>query len=578
MRGLPDWGRPIAGKTAWLYAPFQRNGAPLALPNTLSIATEPDGRPAFRILAIRELGPFGAAGRGRIDIEFQLATNDEDARAVPAERGWLRLRSAMLDLPAELLRPVELDCSGLCLARLVLPLAPEGVAFVEQALADGALPVIATVDVEVAGIAPRLQGRAVIDVAVLAAVLAAGTMTPAVLRDLVAADPGSAGVKLEDIDPDTPMIVAAEAVADHVRSALCAGPLRPAEDAGLALCPFDPTLTHGRAVLDLGRTIIATRTVALELDPFLAARALAADRGGGAALIERTSGAPLPTGRHRITIDCSVRRPLIGPLALGATLRFPPRPPARMHEVRRDFELPTDGSSVEQHVQLSPSEPLEWTLAAFAFWPAVDHRGVEQLLGETHAGTGAQALLRTSAFPLMFVEVEVEARLIHMAEVAVTLTGEWSDQPADTAVTLSAARPRAALALPVDASAPQMTVMLTPRGPGVPIMLGPIPAADWRIELADLPGYGPRSLEITVSLPAGVPLAAIEVLPEDADASEEPAPYAFTPSNSSRTHGWFCRDPFRPGLLWRWRGHDEFSVPVRGTNRLDLAANESVVV
>ena len=89
MRGAPDWGRPVERDGVRLYAPFERDGAPLALPDTLAIALEPDGRPAFRVTAIRTLGPGGARGFGRLDLELHLtsAAADEAARADPRGAG-----------------------------------------------------------------------------------------------------------------------------------------------------------------------------------------------------------------------------------------------------------------------------------------------------------------------------------------------------------------------------------------------------------------------------------------------------------------------------------------------------------
>lgn len=573
MRGLPDWARPAAHESLRLYAPFERDGSPLALPDALAIATEPNGRPEFRITAIRAVGPGGARAFGRLDLELALtsAADEETARAAPALRGWLRLRSAMLDLPGDLAAPIELDCSGLGLARMAVPLGPEGVGFVEHALRDGMLPVQAVVDIEVAGVAPRPGGAAVVDLARLGALLTGGDVTPAALCDRLIADPAGAGVVFDDV-PDAGIRPAAiaEAVVDHIRAVLCPGPLLPRADGGLGLAPLDPAIAAGRATLDLGRALVATRAVALALDPFQAARGLAAQLGGVDALIVRGVSAPLPTGRRRLAIDAGLRRPLAGPLALGATLRFPPRPPARPHEIRRDFELPPDGAGVQQEVQLAPSEPLDWTLAAFALWPTANGRGVERLVGEPQTVSGAQALLRPSAFPLAVFDLAADPALLALAEVAVTVSGARNGGAARAFVTLTNAAPRSGAALPRDAEAPQMSAELAPRSGGAPITLGPKPAADWRIALTDTPGYGARAIEIAVALPAATLLAAVEIRAEDAEPETEPAVYAFTAATPVRTHRWFCNDPFRPGIVWRWRGTDRFSEPVRGLGRLDL--------
>lgn len=576
MRGMPDWGKPIERDEGRLYRPFERDGMPLALPDTLAIAAEPDGRPAFRVAAFRGIG---APGRGRIDMELILLTSvdPEVARAVPALRGWLRLRSSMLDLPPDFETPVELDCSGLGLARLTLPLTSEGVTFVESVLADGALPVIAAVDLEIVGIAPRIAGRAAIDLGRLAPALADGTTTPGMLRDRLAADSDALGVRLEGIDEDsTRASTIAEIVTDHIRARLCAGPLLPAGDEGLALAPLDPSLQGGRAVLDLSQTVTATRTVALALDPFRAARHIASGRGGTDDLFRRVSGTALPSGHHRIAIETTIRPPLAGPFAIGANLVLPPHPPGRPFEIRRDFELPADNSVVEQQVRLAPSEPLAWSVSTFAIWPAPGGRSVERIESEAQrgTGTGTDILLRPADFPLTFIDVEADPALLALASVSIALEGTRGDDPARASVLLSRDVPRATLAVPKNTTALALSAVLTLGDNGSTIALDPVDASDWRIELFDVPGYGPRNVEISVALPPGVPAAAIDVLAEDAPEGEEPATYSFTAATAARRHRWFCRNPFRPGLRWRWRGDPAFSEPTGLAERLDLAFTE----
>lgn len=577
MRGLPDWGRPVDREGARLFAAHELDHVLIALPNSLHIARESDGRPSFRLTAIRPLVPLpGRKGHGRLDLELRLdsaaATADGTVRAAPPLRGWLRLSSEMLDLPESLDAPVELDCSGLGFARLTLPLAAEGVAMIEAALNDGATPVLAHVELEVAGVAPRLPARAVVDLARLRAALQDGAKTPARLAESLTIDPGALGIAIEGALDDLPVQTLAAAVADHIRARLCAGPLMPAGEAGLTLVLAETGIASGTATLDLSLPLAATRVVAVALDPFASARALSETAGGIASLVTRGQSGMLPTGRHEVIVDASVPRPCVGPLALGATLTFPPRPPARAHAVVEDFELPPSGAGVTRQVRLAPGEPLAWTLAGFAFWQTADGRGVERLDGPVVVGGGARALLRPDAFPLTFVDVDTGPALLAIASVQVAFSGVRQDgTPARTGTTLTADAPRAALALPADVDAPVLSGTLAAHDGDRRIELPPRPAADWRIELADIPGYGPRAVELAVTLPAGVPLAAIEVLAEDAAADAEPETYAFTPATLTRTHRWLCRDPFRPGLRWRWRGRSEFSAPVTAA-RVDLVA------
>ncbi len=568
MRGLPDWGGAVAdGGDVAAWSAYQVEGIALVMPDALTVATGPDGKPAFHLSAFRPLVPTpGRRGYGRLDMDLRLvsraATADGKVRVVPALRGWLSLSSNALALPPQLSTALPLGCSGLGVARLMLPLEAEGVAIMESALASGAASLLAAVDIEVAGVAARLPAKATVDIARLRDALA-NAMTPSMLLDALLHDPARVGVSLAGVPADKPAQAVAEAVADHIRARLCDGPMRPRPEGGLALVLAATGIASGIARLDLGEAVMATRASTIVLDPFAVARDLASAVGGLAALTTRSTSGSLQSGQHDIVVDASVGRPCIGPLAVGATVLFSPRPPARPHEVREDFEFPSDGSSVVRRVKLAVNEPVSWTCTGFAFWPTADGRGAKRLDGAPQMGNGLQVLLRPGDFPLQFVDVEAGAALLGLASLEVGF--------GPVRARLTAEAPRATLAVPVTTTDATLGATLVSRDGAARVALPARPAADWRIELSDVPGYGTRTVEIAVTLPTGTPLRAVEVLAEDAASDEEIQTYAFNAATPVRTHHWFCRDPFRPGLRWRWRGQAAFSPPVGGA-RLELVA------
>ena len=515
--------------------------------------------PEFHLSAWRPAVPTASwRGYGRLAMTLALAaraaTADGTVRAVPALRGWLRLGVDALALPEELRKPIPLACSGTGVAALVLPLLPEGVGFVERALAEGAVPVLATADLEIAGVARCVAGRAVVEIAQLRAALAAG-LTPDALRAGLAQDAAALGVTLESDDP-----AAAEAAADHIRAVLCAGVLLPGAG-GLTLSPADNGMVTGRALLDLAPPVMATRAFRLALDPFAMARELST--GDLTGLATRTTTGVLQAGLHQISIDANLARPLAGPLAMGARVVFPPRPPARMHEISEEVELPADGGSILRPVRLAVGEPVEWVATGVAYMPGADGRGVVLRSGAPRAGQGPRVVLGPQDFPLHVVHVAAGAALLALADVEVELTA--GGQVARARLTLTS--PAIALAL-VEPEG-RLTAQLV-AADGRILELQPRAAADWRIELSDVPGYGPRVVEISVDFPERMLLRALEVQPEGGPVEV----LAFTPAKPVREARWFCRDPFRPGLSWRW--HDvggAFSAPVTG-GQLSLDASE----
>jgi hypothetical protein len=552
---LPDWGQPVdaGGMTG-----FRGHGTRrvLVLPEALVLATGIDGQPEFRLTAVRPMVPGpGQTAQGRLEMALALRSARTSAdglvQAIPAQRGWLVLGAEALDLPGELRAPLELRCSGIGAAELSLPLRPEGLGFVEQALAEGALPVLARADLEVAGIACRAKGRLVVDHARFAAFLAEGRSAND-LRAALERDPLALGV---EIVSDDPMAVAA--AADQLCARMAGGPMRVGAD-GLVLVWDARIAPVGRSTLDLSQAVVVSRVVQLMLDPFAEARRLA----GAASLIHRVTTAPLQAGQHRLTLAANLPRPLAGPLAVGARLVVPAHPPARMHEVREDVEFAV-AEPVQRVIRLSPTEAVAWQVEATVWLPTPDGRGARLAFGQQLEGGGPDVDLGPQDFPLHFSRVAASEALLALARVELVLTGGGLTA---TAV-LDALTPQVALALP---EAGQIVAQVVAPD-GQALVLPQRPAGDWRIELADLPGYGPRITEITVEFPPSVALRAVEVRVDDGTSQ----PLSFTPARPQRRFDWFCANPFQPGLSWRWQGEGEF-VAVKG-DRLSLHATEGML-
>jgi hypothetical protein len=554
IREWPDWGQPkdADGVSGYRAHP---SGRILVLPDRLALAQGPDGQPAFRLSGVRpeHLSPT-QRGHGRLEMTLVLradaASPDGRVQAVPALRGWLWLVSRALDLPEELRAPAELRCSGIGAADVSLPLRPEGFIFIERTLAEGAVPVLALARLEVAGIARAVAGKARVDHGALRAALASGLRADALSSELLR-DAAALGVRIESADP-----FAAEAAADRIRAVLCDGPLRPTDD-GLELVWSAAVPGAGETVLDLASTILATRVVTVQLDPFAEARQLANQEG----LIRRVVTPTLRAGQHRLTFSANLPRPLVGPLAVGARLVVPPRPPQRNHELREDVEF-ADVAPVERIIRLAPNEPLNWRAEATCWVSEPDGRSAVLLSGPSVEGTGTEIDLGPQHYPLVFVRVAAGSALLDVAAAELTLGGGGRTAEAR----LTAKSPQVALALP-DADTLAVRVV-APDGQAV--NLERHPAEDCRIELTDLPGYGSRQTEISVSFPPNIPLRALELRSGDGSVQT----LAFTPARPTRNFEWFCGNPFEPGLLWRWQGSGAF-VPIEGDQlRLDAGHGE----
>lgn len=574
MRGLPDWNDPRPSGPAPAWSAYDMDGLSVAMPDDMAVDRDTEGRPLFRLLAVRAAVPRpDRPNYGRLDATFRLISRLADAaggtRVAPPARAWWRFDAGALggDGPAR-----QLDAEGLAAVRLSLPLDAQGVDLIQRALLEGTLALSALASFEIVGVSARCAGRATIDIVRLRQALAGG-LTGQALADLLAADPGALGT-LSGVSADTPKPVLAAALADHIRARLCSRSPTPLPDGRLALT-LDTELTaatSGEAAFDLDEPVATARDFVLALDPIASARSLLAPGAGTETLVSRLSSDGLQSGRHELSIDFAVPVSVAGPLSIGASLSLPARPPVRPRPVQLDVEKPDDGTGLVRTVQLSPVEDLAWTVTGFSIWPARPGADVERVGGPARQGTGAAVLLRPTDLGLTVTVAEAGAALLRLARVEVTLSG-LRPTPRRVMATLDVATPRVALALPNDCDAASLSVALVALGDGRRIDLPSRSTGEGRIELADVPGYGPRSLEISVSFGDGAAsLIAIEVLAEDAVSGSEPDTYAFTPAAPSRIHRWLCQDPFRPGLMWRWRTDPPppFSTPVRGVGRLEL--------
>lgn len=581
---LPDWGCPleVAGHPA--FAAEGGLAPPLVLPDALRLAEEPDGMPAFRLHALRALPP--AKGIGRLDLRLRLSAPAlPGAEMAHPARGWLRLRpaAALGVLPEDLLKPVPLDWNGLGLARLSLPLSAEGAAVVEGLLTAGESTGLgALAEMEVEGLAPRLPLQARLDVRgflawFVAQCRADGTLARAELQLRLGLMPESAGIALAAPAEEPFPGALALALLDRLRAR---GLVRPAPspeaDGAPALrAPPPEEALPDRIVWDLAEPMRASRPLALVLDPVAAARELAARQGGTTRLVSLGTVASVGLGFHRLVLDCNLPPEPAGALGLGARLCLPASPPARPQAIQRDMELRPGAPPLEVPVRLAPGERLRWTLQGFAFLSTGTGQGVERLLGEAAAGEGPRLLLTPALMPLRFIEIEAEPAVLALGALSVRLEAQRPGGAYAAEALLERGRASATLGLPRDAVEASLHAGL--RGPsGAMISLPAFPAEDRRIALHDLPGTGPREIRVEVRLRPPAALAALDLLPEDAEEGTEPATLAFTPAEPARAFRWLCRDPFRPGLLWRRHAPGAaWSAPERGAGPLVVALEDA---
>lgn len=570
LAGLPDWGAPLGGGVP-AFAAYAAAGSAVVLPDTLAVAARPDGTPAFDLALVRWTDAGGGLGSyGALALEVAAHHPLEEALALArgAAAGATVAPAALaggfagllpagsgLDLPADLLAPAPLAWSGATAARWNLRLSATAADLLAGGLGDrgghgdrAALLLTARVEAEILGVAPRLPLRVRFDAAALLAALLPQGARRIARGDLLPPLARPAGLPLavegELAVSDAPRF--AEAMAGR----LCArfGRLAPE-----GVVEFDLPAAGLALLWDLAEPAATPLSWRLELDPLAAAREVVA-RAGLDAVVRRVTVPPLAAGFAEVGVAANLPALRPGVLALGVTLRVPPRPPFRLQEVVQTLDLapPDDGGRIS--FRLSPGEPLAYTATP---WAVVETaRGAERLAAAPMAREGAWLSLAPTDFPLTWVGVSASPALLALAGtagIAGTLSYRQGAAAAERPFELTApGSPAVALALPPDAEDARLTFTARPAGGGSPLALGPLPARTTALGLASFPGYGPHRVTVRASFPAPGGLLAVDLLPEGVEETPQTvASLALTPAAPEKEWGYVAASPFAAGYRYR---------------------------
>jgi hypothetical protein len=557
----------------------------VAVPDRLRLVRQADGAPDFRLALVRSMG-FGGGTSGFGMLDFRLCADYSERVApflpAPIARGSVRIRPTDLsaDLPAEVFAPQRLEWSGLGTARFLVRLSAEGATIVHELLASGVVPLRAVAEVEIEGAGATVPLAARVDVRKLLSALSDLASGEALVRReaievALAHDPAALGVVLSGDLAQRDARLIARALLDRLRWRLLDFAASPWEDEAPTLhLPVWSADLPAEISWDLGEPAIVARPQRLDFNPFDEALQLVSP---ATSLVTQTTLPPLAVGFHRVTLESNL--PVWRPdrAQLLATLRFPPSPPARMHEVSRTLELRPDRSIDQVEVRLAPGEQLAWRLLVTLLQPSA--RGGTRWVGEESGGGGARVLITPAQLPARIVTLEAGRALLDLASVAARLDATEDGRAYSDAAVLSRATPTSVLVLPHSCTDASLTLTATPHASGAALELGPWPVQDQWIDIADLPGYGAQETEISIAFDRDVALIALETTAADAASDAEAEAISFTPVTPRRRVHWWCRDPFRCGLKWRWRAlADEptwpWSPPLPLGRDLELSASD----
>jgi hypothetical protein len=574
--GSADFDRPLTTDAGTIYYPF--GGGPFCLaPYRCRVSDRDDGRADFRLDLIRSASPV--SGESHAVLELRLSADYASERALGILRAtqpravlspcvltnWafrLMAGAAPGDLPRELLNPVPLASNGLGAARMLMRLSVESGLLLEDLLSTDDPPLLATAEADLTGVSPRVGAvvrfRARQLLRALAGLAPGDLLSWQAVVNYFATDPPSLPLELSGQVGADQATAFGEAMADRVidrfGTYVVAG--NGASEPQVQLEPAD-AVDDSDLTWSLSQPVPATRRVRLRFDLLAEVRRQVRTGGIDSVVSRHTATAPA-LGRSTVTVFCNLPTQRVGVAALGATLTFPPHPPARPQakSVTVVFEPPTDLADVP--VQLSPGEPLAYTYSTFAV--LADGSGSREIRRPEVAHSGSPLRLSPEHFPLDFVLVEMTEGLAMLAAVSGTCRYERDGQTFEVPFALDSGRLSASLALSEGVTAPSLRCTARARDGGGTLTAGPFESRTVSLDLSSFPEYGSHEAEITCEFDGGPSVYAIDLVPAGGDENPRDVTIlAFTPDQPARRYAWFAQSPFRSGF--RYRPHRDDGAP-----------------
>jgi hypothetical protein len=573
LQGLPDFQQPIGGEGFQIFYPYEQTGNFLLVPDQLVVAEREDGSQDFLLELVRGRDPLlPPPPYGLLDFRLRAGYRSDEAlvalrnqhasatvQPIVFSSGFLRIRLVGDNngTARDLSVPVPLAWNGLGIARSILRLSQSSASLLKKSLVEAELLALHTsAELEIVGVSPRHPIRIRFDpVQLLGSLSSLGDdkrQVPwAKVLDFFRRDPSSLPLSVmgdtDRLGPDE----FAEAVADRVRMRFGTFIPAPEERAQPYMVLTAPEeFGSGSFEWDLAEAVPVGRVIVLDLDPFDAARQLVRVRGLEAVFHE-TVVPPLTLGAVSVSISANLPVECLGLIALGVTIRVPPRPPHRVEAVVTSAELnpPVDRATIR--LRLSPVEKLEYTFSTFAV--VKDSTGIEQLSGAETPHSGDRLDLGVDDFPLDFVPIIAQPELLAVASIQGTC--RWPEREGEVVVPfeLSSERPAISIVLAKGTTGAMLEVAAQALDGSKTLKLGPLPAKPLHIGLHSFPGYGPHKIEIecTFREEAGT-LFAIDLLPEGRpDTLDEITTLAFTPAQPTREWSWLAQSPFWAGYQYR---------------------------
>lgn len=601
MTGLPDFASAVGGN-AGIFAPYGGVGSYAVQPRQLVVATDRAGKPRMKLEIEKSIGDFSAGGRwatfdmtvaGDYPLEAALATVralTPGATVAPLaiDAGFARLyaTSTIVAPPAELLTPVPLGLGGQEGARWTMRLSADAGEILKACLeGNGVAPLGARAEFVSSGVAARTPLAVEFSAKELVAALVSGNTSRVVTQPSlisVLTQP-SLTLPLKVIGTVAERVSFGQAMQDRLLSAYASLIAAPGVNDPASFLFADPATVEGAMVhWDLSEAAAGTRGWVILFDPMSSIRAMT-DASGVDALVSYIAVPALQDGLWKIDLTTNLPSNRRGVALLGATVEAPARPPLRPVSISSDvtFEEPADEASFELH--LAMREPLQFNVTPYVVF--ADAQAVHQDIGATRALTAAWVQLQQGDFPVRFLFVSADSRVLALADVAVGVSYSFNGRTHQQSVTLTAAAADVAVGLPRGAANVSTSLNATAHDGGAVLPIAPPSGDRIRIDLTSFKEYGAQTATIECAIAAGDAPLFLDLMPESllVNVGATPAKVLLTSDQPSTSWTYLATSPFQAGFCYRISAGTgtppgAWSKAVSAQNVLMLAADGSIAM
>ena len=330
----------------------------------------------------------------------------------------------------------------------------------------------------------------------------------------------------------------AEAMTDCVRMRFCMFIPSPrySTETHVALHSLD-SIESGSFEWNVSQPIQVLRPFILRLNPFETAQELVGEQGSGSVFRE-TGVPPLWTGVLPITVTANLPEHRTSILAIGVTIKAPPRRPYLPQALIGIAErMPPEDAATVRRLRLSPVEQPEYTYSTFVIkWGPI---GIVRLDGEVKHHSSQELDLHKDEFPVDFVPIEVSKNLLQLPTVYGLCSWTERGSAVELRFVFALERPVTIFALPKGAMGATLNFEVYSLESDKTLLLDFLPVKALRRGLYSFQEFGSQTVDIECEFSGERKYFAVELQPEEdseTGANVEVLPLTRDPPRRGRTY------------------------------------------